>query len=594
MIEKPNTQEITDTFVALRDKVYSELHSKMRRYRDLHNQIIDCAQPKDWPTHIPATGLRLVRWATNQLVTDAIEVEIIPGTQHVKDKDNAERQSLFADKCLTEWDLAADNPIWKETAQNMMLYGLGVVKGPLFDPSAWGSIKDNAPKEEIQSRNLRKKLNFPLLVKPIDPLTFFPDPAGRFAIEAYTRFAGEVKEDIARWNEGKRTPIAYDWGSGIKDYEEILWLEYYSNSWRCFIVLEGPGSNAISMPILDVQRNVYGFLPYAWKFTGWGKTSPDGKPEEKAVGILTGLESDIEQQARGLTALDNQVRAHVYQRLLAPEDAADSIRANISNSPADISYIPRDAMPGQSGGISLWPQPTVNPDLFSMLALSQNDIEQITGHPAMAGGGAQGESGYRAMLRIRQGGLNFRPPRRGLENMIITILTNSFRLLVNLIDETMPLRGDKTIKPDQINEPLDLKVKLEPQDAEEDGERIRLGLLMLKANAITIEQFNQDYARRDDAHMTIPNLLAQQIMLTDPQIAATLGAKGLEALGLEQAAAMMQATATGQAAAVGRPGAGRPDINPEGTMQRLREAPAEGPVEVEAVPLEGFPGMEGL
>ena len=512
--ERPTTDWIKTLKDGLRDKVYPTMHANMRECKAAFELNIAVAVPEGFEKYIPPTAFWIVQDGATQIITDrpTVEVEAVADTK--KAQEGQEIVQKFLEHCLWQWTLQNEVSPLQECAKNMCRYGMACLKGPLYDANIWGrsierkvSESDDDWKERKSAQDLERMMNFPLFTRAIDPLTIFPDPSGKrgFIIESYKRLAMDIHASWPEWTYDSKNPL-----------EEIDWLEYWSPNWRCFL--------AGGKPVLtgEVQRNLYGFIPYDWSYSGWGTSSPDGKPEAKAMGLLNMALSALYSEARLKTAMDTHLRANVYQRMrITP---GSNVKLNME--PGGVTEADKE-------DVDLMPQPQINPDTFVILGSVMQDIRSATYPEALSGARSPGvESGYFQGLMIGQGRIKFKPPTERLQLMAASCLQKHAILLKRLIKQPIPIMGKLTIKPSQIEEPVMAKVKLEPVDPMENDRRIKQGLELLVHRVISLRTMRMDYAKVSDEEERIQIMVED--VLNQPEIKALMGQGAAEDWGMKR------------------------------------------------------------
>lgn len=489
MEEKPTIKWIETLKQGLEEKVYSTMHANMKKCKAAFELDIPVVIPEGdaFEKYIPPTAFWIVQDGATQIITDrpTVEVEAVADTK--KAQENQEITQKFLEHCLLQWTLMNEVSPLQECAKNKCRYGMSCLKGPLYDTKAIG---------------------FPLVTRAIDPLTILPDPSGRrgFIIETYKRLAMDIH---ASWPEWK----GYD---PTNPLEEVDWVEYWSPDWRCFL--------AGGKPVLkgEVIKNLYGFIPYDWSYSGWGTSSPDGKPEAKAMGLLNMVLSALYSEARLKTAMDNHLRQNVYQRLRV--DRGSDIRPDMS---------PGGVTEADENEVGVMPQAQINPDTFIILGSVMQDIRSATYPEALSGTRGPGvESGYFQGLMIGQGRIKFKPPTERLQLMAASCLQKHAILLKKLIKEPIPIMGKLKIRSEQIEEPVMAKVKLEPVDPMENDRRIRQGLELLTRNVISLRTMRMDYAKVSDEEERKQILV--EAVLAHPTISALMMQGAAEDWGLKR------------------------------------------------------------
>lgn len=515
-MSKPTISYINTIYTGLRDKVYSAMHANMTACHKLYNLDFesDIETPDGFSTYIPPTAYWIVQTGANQLITDSptVEIEAINDTEKAQRSADIMREfSLFL---LSQMEIQNDISPLKECAMNLCVMGMGVLKGPLFNAAAWKAIerKHGESEADFKARSkaltLERRNNFPIYFRAIDPRTFYPDPSGQkqFAVEYFSRLSLDIRGAWPEW-------------SGFREdapFEDVNWLEYWSKDYRAYLADE----KAVFKN--EVIPNVFKFLPYAWGYSGWGKTSPDGKPEDKAVGLLNPIVSALMEEARFKTAMSNHIQQNVY-----PSYAADKgIIGEIKIGPGEVNQNVR-VREGRVEDIALMPQGRINADAYPIAAMVIQDIQNTSGSALLSGQSPTGDtSGYLQGILVGQGRIKFRPPLRTLENMASKAIRDTLYMIKHVIKQPVPFAGGKVIRPDDILEPIVVYVSLEPTDPAEDDRKLRSGLELMLRKVISIRTMREEYAGVSDVEE------GKQILIEEikemPQYKALLLGEALE------------------------------------------------------------------
>lgn len=513
---KPTIQDINTLYNGLKDKVYAQMHANMETCHKMYN--LDFASsvsvPDGFTSYIPPTGYWIVQTGASQLITDSptVDVEAISDTE--KAQKSADIMREFAEFLLQQMEIQNETSPLKECATNMCSLGMAVLKGPLFNAAQWKAIErrkgesESDFKDRVKASNIEKRSNFPIYFRAIDPRTFYPDPSGRklFAFECYTRLAIDVNATWPQWaGYNTTTPFA-----------EVKWLEAWWREWRSYLADEKAVFGSEVMP------NVFGFIPYAWGYSGWGKTSPDGKPEDKAVGLINPIVSALEEEARFKSAMSNHFQQNVYQ----PYAVDPSIKGEIKVGPGDINTnVP--VKDGKIEGIAPFPVARINPDTYPILSSVLQDIQNTSGSALLSGQSPSGDtSGYLQGILVGQGRIKFRPPLRALENMASTVIRNTLYMIKHVIKQPIPFAGGKIIRPEDILEPIIVHVSLEPQDPAENDRKIQLGTQLEARGIISKRLMREEYAGVSDVEES-QQILVEKIKEM-PQYQALLLGQAME------------------------------------------------------------------
>ena len=528
------------------------MHAIQRKNVGVHSLVLNTSAPKDFPSIIPATAKRIIRQGVNQLITDTPVIEVSCGDT----KAEQEMSGILTEVCyllLEQWDNQNGTPPAQEIAFNLCLHGMGC-KVNLYNPDCEGL-------EALQ-------------ISVPSPVNFYSDPAGNFDLVVYDLTVGEVNAILKRFKDNFPSG---DWNDiELTKQDTVKWCEYFSKDKRGYYILEGTGKNLEGYSVSrELKDNPLGFKQSYYRYSGWGITSPDGKPEDKAIGLYDGILSSLEAQARGWTAVDNHLRLNVYGRYLFDKNSGlTQKQVNEAMLPGGVALVsdPQKA-------VYPIPEVNINRDEWNYLTLINDDIEGMTWNRAAEGSGAVEESGLKSMTRIRQASLNMRPVRRSLELIIGQALRDAILILKNdLLFDSVKFSGKKTLDPSKIPQKVNIKVKYESVDPREDTERINLGISLLNNRAISLYDFLKDYRRVANPDIEIAQMLAEAVVFNEPNTRMALGAEALKDMQWEAANQTLKNMQQNS-----------PNTRPEarnkkllGSEQRMNESNMQNPVRTHA------------
>lgn len=511
----PTLNDILTLYTGLKDTVYAQMHRNMEDCHTMYNLDFEdrIDVPKGFKVYVPPTAYWIVQTGSNQLITDSptVDVESVSDTEKAQKSADIERE--FAEFLLKQMEIQNEVSPLKECAINICGSGMCVLKGPIFDIKAWRVLErkqgesESDYKERVKSDNIEKRSNFPFYYRAIDPRRFYPDPSGKrqFAFESYKRMALDVKSSWPQW----------DGYSNDTPFKELDWIEGWHKDWRTYLA----DTKAIFSK--DVIPNLYGFIPYAWGYSGWGKTSPDGKPEERAVGLLNPIISALEEEARFKSAMGNHFRQNVYQ----PYAKDPTIDGDFTMGPGEIIETP--VKNGLVDGIAPFPVARINPDTFPILGSVLQDIQNTSASALLSGQGPNGDtSGYLQGILMGQGRIKFRPALNTLELMASTVIRNTLYLIKHVIKQPVPFAGGKIIRPDDIMEPIIINVSLEPTDPAENDRKLKSGMDLHSRKIISTRTMREDYAGVSDVEESEQILI--ETIKAMPQYQALLLGEAME------------------------------------------------------------------
>ena len=198
---------------------------------------------------------------------------------------------------------------------------------------------------------------WPFRSKAIDPMSIFVPPGQRKpfseVIEQQVRYAGEIQDMYPTWvNPDKKGARA----------RPVEWLEYYSEEqyWRL----------ADGVPAMDDIENPYGLVPYLFEWSGAGRNHMDNNPVHLAVGILTGILGEVEEEVRLKTAISVQTQMHVFPPILTVEDPKKVAR-QFGVGPGKVIKHP----PGHPPVYMEYPAP--NENMYRFLEVIHGNISRV-------------------------------------------------------------------------------------------------------------------------------------------------------------------------------------------------------------------------
>ena len=134
----------------------------------------------------------------------------------------------------------------------------------------------------------------------------YPDPSDRkplgYIVEKQYRTAGELERAYPNWENKYK-----DKGPG----REVEWLEYWDPE---RYVCEAEGQMLIE------KENPYGFVPYIFEYSGMGKRHYDNDPRHLAIGVLTHVMGELEEEVRLKTSISVQTQMHIFPPILTVDD----------------------------------------------------------------------------------------------------------------------------------------------------------------------------------------------------------------------------------------------------------------------------------
>lgn len=384
------------------------LYARWQTSWHAYTQTYSFQPPEGFPLVLPGTGKRIVDTVARLLYQD-ITVHCPPSKDTERAQNAADRReealstSLWADEQLA----AADElpaPL-EACSKYMALFGEGVLLTTLdrraFAPEP--KRRDGESAVDYEERHLawrRAKANsHPLHTESPPPLYAMrhPDTGHCFLRYRITpEQLDELEERFGRRRPGDISPMPAP--SEVSAYGDrtILWEEGWSED-RHVILVDGNED----YPFLNA-RHYLGFIPFSFARPGTGlpgifdlqEAGITAGLEHSYAGVLVGLESLLEAQARRLTQLDANISIAVWQ-------GPDIIKEAGAVLPDDWQYEPFGQANEFPAGVDVrWRQvPTLGSDIYRTLEFLDNLIDVASGTRILSGYRQTGtSSGYEAQL----------------------------------------------------------------------------------------------------------------------------------------------------------------------------------------------------
>ncbi len=394
---KPTVEEIR----ALKDELvlfYGGLRSQQSLYQSFYDEdaVFDAKVGIKEPYHIVHTG------SAARIVDTLVENIILNNLQAFrkahKTSEKANKSASVVTAMINTWLKKL-----REEAEE-------AVKNTAHRGEAFGQIEYDPSNKEMPIR-----LTIP------DPMNVYADPQEvdgipKRVIKSFKMTVGAVKQLYPEFKSGKKSTT------------EIDYLAYWDSEWRYF--------EADTQALLpeDIQTNILGFVPFVHVASGFGKSSPDGKPEKKYVGRLHKAIGRLIQQCQSQSRYDSGMAlwANPYSYIEhltadAPEVSEEVLQA-------------MDLSPGHSFDVPFGLKFTVSEgtppprEMFMQLMEINNALDIETppvtqGVPSAAGASGRQEDIYTAQFK--------RKPNK-IQKNVEWLLSRLFSLALRIID-TQPI-----------------------------------------------------------------------------------------------------------------------------------------------------------
>ena len=466
------------------ERFYARAHRSMERADKMHNQdfsgLIDV--PYEIRVFLSSTAANIIDGYRNQIRTTEPTVNFSPSAN----TRAAERQGVLMKKwgygMMERERLRSSIDPNLQCGFDLLLRGAACKKIVVDVDGMVGP----APKKNSKGYKdwEAKALNcWPFISRAIDPLSVFPSPGDvkplPFMIEKQRRPAAMLWAQYPEWKDPKR-----ETKEGQNPARLVTWIEYWSKD---EYIVEADGE------LVFEKENPYGFVPYIFEWSGLGRAPSDADPSHLAVGILTHILGELEEEVRLKTAISVQTQMHVFPPILTTEDPR-KVAAQFGLGPGKVIRHP----PGNPPQYMNYPAP--NENLYRFLDAIQQNISRLAG-AALSGGRDPGvEYGVLQAQMVGQALTTIAPIRATL-NGIATQTLNMMGTMVRKMDLNMTIKGTM----EAIEEPFSVQgsdfdhmsfdVSFEAVDPAENDRAIMVGEALRRAGDISQRTFWEKYLK---------------------------------------------------------------------------------------------------
>ena len=483
----------------------------------------------DW--YRPMRGRSTVDHAVDHQLAHEPAVLSLPageGEEHKRRADNVEPalRSILNEAAALETTLT-----WKQVGKHLLLYGYAVVETSVDGDCL--ARRRNKPRrlrgettEEFDMRmnvwEHQRKTMMPFRTVAHHPARVLLDPLRkdpRMGVRHDYRTAYDLylltKTRADQRNKGRKVEVdVYDYDDN--PYKMVQCDEYWSEEWHAMATAAGD--------MLFVERNSWGFIPYAHAFAGYGQEPTEQEefnPSFLAVGILDHARDTLKAQAQESAARHNAVIEASFNPMVTTGDAAEL------QEPRARGDILEVASRGEVGWMEVQQLPRY---VFESEQWIDRDLELGTYARSLAGVREQGVStvGQQAILSTAAS-RKFATASKQLEHLA----SRSGQHILRLID-TMKLSllvEGHEISPRDIEKDYQVKISFEMVDPVLQFQARELGLREVQAGVKSKETYWSADARLEDATGEQHRLLVDAIR-QDPMIQRILAKEAAREEGL--------------------------------------------------------------
>jgi len=484
----------------------------------------------DW--YKPMRARSTVDHAVDHQLAHAPSVHRLPAGEGEEHKRRADRVEPALRAILNEAAALETSLTWKQVGKNLLLYGYAVVETSV-DGDCLARRRNKPRKMRAESTDdfdmrirvweHQRKTMMPFRTVAHHPARILLDPLRkdpRMGVRHDYRTAYDLylltKTRADQKNKGRKGVEVHIYEYDDNPYKMVECDEYWSEEWHAMATSAGD--------MLFVERNSWGFIPYAHAFAGYGQEPTEQEefnPSFLAVGILDHARDTIKAQAQESAARHNAVIEAAFNPMVTTGDAAD---LQEQRARGDILEV---ANRGEVGWMEVQQLPRY---VFESEAWIDRDLELGTYARSLAGVREQGVStvGQQAILSTAAS-RKFSTASKQLEHLA----SRSGQHILRLID-TMKLSllvSGYEISPTDIERDYQVQVSFELVDPVLQFQARELGLREVQAGVKSKETYWSADARLEDATGERQRLLVDAIR-EDPMIQRILAKEAAREEGL--------------------------------------------------------------
>ena len=562
-----------------------EIRELRTQYKGFYNILKMVEQPKDQefyddkfavaikaPYHIKRTGsaARIIDIASAAIDTSNPVVFCEPRKKNEKEIARALKRA----KLFNHWIQFIISEI-EEAKMNLFLRGEAFFQV---------DYNDNYDKEDESA--------LPVIISAPDPMIIYADPQESRGlpakvIKSCNMNVGQVKQLFPTWtNPNKRK---------LNDVSGVEYLFYIDAGTRYI--------EADKERLLGPQPNIFGFVPIVHCYSGFGKRSPEGKPETLVVGRLRKSRGRLEEECEIESRLDSIIGLFANPVLKLRQVLPDN-QASAEPEEDSIRFVPGANITEPYGWqIEIHQAQVPGPQMYQHLYSIRSALGLETPNIAMGLPSTSRATGRQEDIYAEQYTKQYRTLRNNLAKATATALSMALRILdtvpgllpitvrATTLKDGKEIREEETVTKEDIDGYYDCRVEFRAADELVEDRKVMLGRTLVGEGRIDWKSFLIDYCgySQEKADETINQTIADKVIFSDAMM-GIVAQEALEKAGMERYLKQMQQQAQmqgqmGQGAPAGGQGMpqgqGQPMIQGQGGIQGQqiqRPSEAQNPI----------------
>jgi len=514
------------------DEVFEIKNYRVKFYREMHRQMEESLRMFNGDFHVLQPDLRnknklhevlttisrtMVEEVSAHIRPSSVSIHFEPLGKSDKSKQQADKLEELSYALLNRWAFTKALSPLSEAGKNVCIYGLSGLR-TLYDREAWGNPPEKGAGESKEDFEYREALweaerstTLPLVISAIDPLNMLP-PVGETTptdmIEFYKVQPSVLMAEFP------------DYKNADPYKGEVDFTTYFDKDSWLYIA----GNEKTRTENLRDPTNPYGLVPYTLVWSGLGKNSPYGKPEQRAVGLIYPVINQIKEKSRALTSVSIILQVSAIGRWRLRNAPAGGLKVGLA--PGDVTELETDTE------LEPWPLLPVSPDLYNMVLYMDQEIERMWGAKLLSGDRPAGvTSAIFEEILLERGEKLYRTLINSMESAYADVLAQSLFLLENVVKQKIP---GIHIRPEEIRGYYRPEVTFKYEDIAKKRLRSIIASMLKARGLIDFETAHgKDYL--DSANISaIRRGLIKDRLFEDPALIQMLAREIAKEMGIEE------------------------------------------------------------
>ena len=468
---------------------------------------------EDREVYRPSTPTNIIDHASNVQLAFDPHIHREPVGNSDAHKTSADSLEVGLHAVLEDCTLNDATLTWKQVGRHLVHYGYSPVEGPVLNYEDRPVLGDQGPEESDDDFTERRTIHGakmrdwnPVRIRAIHPSHVLMDPMEKqpkLAIKHETFIATNLHELSVTKKRRSRSRYFSELNmAGRGNYDPIDVVHYWTAHYHAVMTND-------HKQVLWVEKNTYGFVPFAHAFSGFGMvpTGEDFDPVYLAVGLLNPIRDSIKLQAQSAAAKHTLHMRAAYTSLGTSKDPFE-----LAKEMADAGIVQ-----GEEGDFFLMPTPQVAGWMNEVGREVTGDIEQGSYPKPLGGFREPGVTtvGQQAILS-NAGNRTFAGPTKQMAHLA-TVTTSRILRLVELLGEPIGVAG-RMVKPSDIYNTHSVKVTFENLDPVFELQRREMGIREYQIGLKSDETYWEQDARLENVAQERDRLDEQRVR-NDPEIA---------------------------------------------------------------------------